>query len=669
MFGEVKMIVAINYSDWKYKKAQKFNSITATQKGKVDKVISYSPKNIDTEFRKKNASILSQDRGNGFWLWKPYIIKKTLDSLQQNDYLIYLDSGAFYMNNVQYLIKVMEKEKQDIMAFELPFKERHYSKRDVFICMGCDEPRYTDTNQRMATMIIIKKTNRAQCFTNEWLQFAQMEDIITDAKNHMGKYNYNGFVDNRHDQSVFSILSKKYKIKAFRDPSQYGRFPKLFWSRKIEVSEDATNYPQIIAEHRFSEVTKGVFWEQMLFAYAPEIFLKYYLKFGFSLKARSHREKIAILTDNMPIKESAYGFGMYKVVNRLVMALKDDVDTIICTDNNFQTKNIEAVLENKIVLSNKFHSLQNNSLADIGFLMEICKEIYKLKNKGIRKLFIPLGADYRELKRAYLCSRIYHLSVSIYIVDDFLEYNRIFSGTNIDYRGLKKDIINYLKEIDCIFVISKGMQDRIYDLTGRRSVLLPIPYENKKIFETSERTLMQVLFLGSINRLYVQGIKDMAEVIDELNKKKNLQIRFQFTYKSIMEVKQIIGNYKCIISRHIGTEVELKKEMRDSIFCFMPYSDDKDLNLMQNTSFPSKLVEYMSSARSIVIYGNNENLAKRYFEENNLPQIIQGRDTEMLERCILEHIEQKKDYSKRYNYILNKNHSFKSIRRKIQTYI
>lgn len=663
------MIVAINYSDWKYKKAQKFNSITATQKGKVDKVISYSPKNIDTEFRKKNASILNQDRGNGFWLWKPYIIKKTLDSLQQNDYLIYLDSGAFYMNNVQYLIKVMEKEKQDIMAFELPFKERHYSKRDVFICMGCDEPRYTDTNQRMATMIIIKKTNRAQCFTNEWLQFAQMEDIITDAKNHMGKYNYNGFVDNRHDQSVFSILSKKYKIKAFRDPSQYGRFPKLFWSRKIEVSEDATNYPQIIAEHRFSEVTKGVFWEQMLFAYAPEIFLKYYLKFGFSLKARSHREKIAILTDNMPIKESAYGFGMYKVVNRLVMALRDDVDTIICTDNNFQMKNIESVLENKIVLSNKFHSLRNNNLADICFLTELCKEIYKLKNKGIQKLFIPLGADYRELKRAYLCSKVYHLSVSIYIVDDFLEYNQFFSRTSIEYQKLKKNIINYLKAMDCIFVISKGMQDRIYDLTGRWAVLLPIPYENKKIFETSERALMQVLFLGSINRLYIQGIQDMAEIIDNLNEKENLQIRFRFTYKSIAEVKQIIGNYKCIISRHIETEVELKKEMRDSIFCFMPYSDDESLSLMQYTSFPSKLVEYMSSARSIVIYGNEKNSAKSYFEENKLPQVIVGRDKEMLEKCILQHIEQNKDYSKQYNNILKKNHSFNSICRKISTYI
>ena len=66
-----------------------------------------------------------------------------------------------------------------------------------------------------------------------------------------------------------------------------------------------------------------------------------------------------------------------------------------------------------------------------------------------------------EMMYSALNSNLYHLS--IYIVDDFLEYNRIFSGTNIDYRGLKKDIINYLKEIDCIFVISKGMQDRIYD--------------------------------------------------------------------------------------------------------------------------------------------------------------------------------------------------------------
>lgn len=112
MFGEIKMIVAVNYSDWKYKKAQKFNSITAIEKGKVDKVISYSPKDIDMEFRKKNASILSQDRGNGFWLWKPYIIKKTLDSLHENDYLIYLDSGAFYMNNVQYLIKKWKRKNR-----------------------------------------------------------------------------------------------------------------------------------------------------------------------------------------------------------------------------------------------------------------------------------------------------------------------------------------------------------------------------------------------------------------------------------------------------------------------------------------------------------------------------------------------------------------------------
>ncbi len=663
------MIVAINYSDWKYKKAQKFNSLTAIKKGKVDKVISYSPRDIDAEFRKKNASILNQKRGNGFWLWKPYIIKKTLALLQENDYLIYLDSGAYYINSVQYLIIEMKKKKQDIMVFELPFKECYYTKRDVFISMKCDEFQYTNTNQRMATMLIVKKTNWTDCFINEWLEFAQIEDIITDSKNHMGKYNYNGFIDNRHDQSILSVLSKKYKIKAFRDPSQYGRFPKLFWSSKIEGFKNEKDYPQIIAEHRFPEVTERIFWEQILFAHASEIFLKLYFKLGFSLKTRNYGEKIAILTDNMPIKESAYGFGMYKVVNRLVSALKDDVASIICTDKNFHLQNIEANLKEKIVLSNKFHFINDNNLADICFLIEVYNQIYKLKKNGVQKMFIPLGADYRELKRAYLCSKFFQFTVSVYIVDDFLEYNRIFFESNKQLSKLKKRIITYLRAIDYIFVISKGMQARIRELTGRHCILLPIPYEYKKRSVTNGTRLLQILFLGSINELYIKGIKDIAGVIDKINEKKKLQIKFRFTYKSAIDVKHIIGNYKCIISSQIETEENLSNEMHDSLFCIMPYSDDENLSLMQNTSFPSKLIEYMSSARSIVIYGNKKNIAKSYFEENELPQVIEGRDIHMLEKCILEHIRQKKDYSNQYKYILKKNHSFSNTYKKIRTYI
>jgi len=40
----------------------------------VDEYYNYGPNDIDNEFKKKNIEILSQKRGNGYWLWKPYFI-------------------------------------------------------------------------------------------------------------------------------------------------------------------------------------------------------------------------------------------------------------------------------------------------------------------------------------------------------------------------------------------------------------------------------------------------------------------------------------------------------------------------------------------------------------------------------------------------------------------
>lgn len=653
------MILAINYADLKYRKTQRFNSATAMHKGKVDKVISYSPKDMEPEFIEKNRKILGQGRGNGYWLWKPYFIQRALEELNENDYLIYLDSGAFYINDVKYLIDQMEKDNQYIMVFEVPFKERWYTKRDVFVYMNCDKPEYTDTNQRMATMILMKKSDMAVRFVDEWLYLCQQEDIITDAPNHLGRNNYSGFVDNRHDQSVFSVLSKKYGIKAYRDPSQYGRFPDVFWKRKTSKAEGGGDYPQIIAKHINTEVSKSIFLEQMLFAYAPEVIVKLYV--ANPIYKTGKRGKIALLTDNMPIKEGTYGFGMYKVVHRLAKALDSDVDTIIITDRNYSPRKLDSVFRNKIVIKNRFHNIQWEWIADIFFLLDIAKTIYMLWKRGITKIFIPLGADFRELKRAYLISKYFRLEVSVYVVDDFIEYQqKILRSANTDQ--IERQIIRYLKQMHHIFVISEGMKERVFDLTGRYSVLLPIPYEYKKLEEGKDQRGFQIMFLGSIHNLYVKGIRDIAEIIDKINAERGLDIRLQFTYKTALEVKRIIGNYKCIDSQRIEEEDQLREKMRDSLFCFMPYSDSQDFFVMQNTSFPSKIVEYMSSAKSIVIYGNSHNSAATYFEKNALPRVINGSDKALLEKCIIDHMEQKQDYSEMYIDVLKRKHSFRKIR-------
>lgn len=69
-------IVALNYADNAYKKAQKLNTKTAYKEGKVDFVYSYTREDLPKDFIDKNKDILNEKKGDGYYLWKPYFIKK-----------------------------------------------------------------------------------------------------------------------------------------------------------------------------------------------------------------------------------------------------------------------------------------------------------------------------------------------------------------------------------------------------------------------------------------------------------------------------------------------------------------------------------------------------------------------------------------------------------------
>ena len=93
------MIIAINYANEGFQKAQKLNLETALQWG-ADKVIGYTPADMDEAFKEKNKEILSIPKGNGVYLWKPYFLNKAYQELQDGDYLIYTDAGSIYVNKI-----------------------------------------------------------------------------------------------------------------------------------------------------------------------------------------------------------------------------------------------------------------------------------------------------------------------------------------------------------------------------------------------------------------------------------------------------------------------------------------------------------------------------------------------------------------------------------------
>lgn len=238
------MKILINYADRGYKEAQKRNSASGWQFG-FDKVIEYNVSSIDDEFKLKNWNILSQPRGAGYWLWKPYIILKTMKESQPNDIIFYSDSGSHFMESVRPLFDICEKE--NIVIFGLPHVNRTWIKMDAFYYMNLINTDAPNAGQVVGGHNLWKNIPVVRQIAEEWLHYSQDARIITDAPNTCGLKNFPDFQDHRHDQAILSLIAYKHKIKLHKDPSQYGS------TREFTVNPQFPNdtYAQIINLTRF----------------------------------------------------------------------------------------------------------------------------------------------------------------------------------------------------------------------------------------------------------------------------------------------------------------------------------------------------------------------------------------------------------------------------------
>ena len=194
--------------------------------GKVDYGEAVDLSHLSVTFQISHQNLLRHRKGAGYWLWKSYIILKTLlTKLNDGDLLVYHDAGAYFINDIGPLFKLCMNAKPSVLAFHQPYRERLFTKRDAYVLMGMDEPRvYQDKqSQRMAGLQVYMKSCTTIQFVMEYLTYSTDRRIVSDDKNVMGKENFEGFEGNRHDQSIFSLLTKKWGILELRDPCTCGR--------------------------------------------------------------------------------------------------------------------------------------------------------------------------------------------------------------------------------------------------------------------------------------------------------------------------------------------------------------------------------------------------------------------------------------------------------------
>lgn len=99
-------------------------------------------------------------------------------------------------------------------------------KKETFEKMGLVSETFTDTPQISGTFIVLRNTGYSTRFVQEWLNFCCDEDILSPVIDLSNEYIW--FYEHREDQSILSLLVKKYKIRSWSDPSQYGRLPEKY---------------------------------------------------------------------------------------------------------------------------------------------------------------------------------------------------------------------------------------------------------------------------------------------------------------------------------------------------------------------------------------------------------------------------------------------------------
>lgn len=187
------------------------------------------------EFGEKNFKFIRENsRGFGYWLWKPWIILKHLSWCKNGDILIYADVGCEFSSQGGRIFKNRCDLAilQGVAAYSVGKKSEEYkwTKKELLDQFNLDS-RAINSDQIAATFIYFMVSNEALEFVNEWFELAVKENwrYLND---NLDKLQLNGFIEHRHDQSIFSML---YKRNGYKQLVKRTNFPNLFYFNNSPV--------------------------------------------------------------------------------------------------------------------------------------------------------------------------------------------------------------------------------------------------------------------------------------------------------------------------------------------------------------------------------------------------------------------------------------------------
>lgn len=221
--SDTRRVHFITYGNEKYRRAKIRLTNTAKRMGIFATVRAYGLGDLAPGFRARFKEILRNERGGGYWIWKPYIIKHQMERIRENDFLVYLDAGCTIDSHKgrrfhEYL-ETLSRSEYGILAFQLSFRECDWTVKECFSHFDVPlDSGIRRTGQLISGILIMKKTKHLEQIINTWYQTVCDNVLLfTDHFNECPQRP--GFHENRHDQSVLSVIMKKYGAVVLADES------------------------------------------------------------------------------------------------------------------------------------------------------------------------------------------------------------------------------------------------------------------------------------------------------------------------------------------------------------------------------------------------------------------------------------------------------------------
>lgn len=203
----------ITYGDDTFKHARERILKEANDFGIFKTVRGFCRDDLSPSFIDEYKDILDKQRGGGYWLWKLDILRQTIHTIKENDFLIYCDAGCklnkFGIKRLYEYFDMFKDTKYGMLSFQMIDQpEQYWTISQLFDYFETPQ-HHKDTGQYLGGILLIRKNTHFMNYLSEFEKCIQYDKyMITDKYN---KINQSAvFQDNRHDQSISSLLRKKY---------------------------------------------------------------------------------------------------------------------------------------------------------------------------------------------------------------------------------------------------------------------------------------------------------------------------------------------------------------------------------------------------------------------------------------------------------------------------